>query len=413
VQGGAPRPVLGISALSLAGWLLGSWAVTGTADVQRAVFAVLSALVMGYPCAVGIAASLAIVRGSGEAADRGIIMRTGEAFQTFRQVTYVLLDKTGTLTVGRPAVTTLHPAPGVTADELLAVAAAAEEPSEHPLARAITGAARQRKLQLPRLDPERFQATAGSGVTAWIAGQRVLAGWQAFLAREGVGLDGVGDAIADLEGAGDTVIAVARGHRALGVIALGDTVRPEAAEAVTALRQAGLVPVLVTGDNPRAARHIARLGIGEVHAEMLPDGKAELAGRLQATGAQVAMVGDGLNDAPALMRADVGVALGSGTDIATDIIIVRDDLRLVVTALDISRRAYRRVKAERGAGVRLQRYRYPPVRHRPGLPGVGHGGHGRLRHQTVHQLDRRASPPAVRSGRQRRPPPSRRFQSRP
>ncbi|HEY5987819.1 MAG TPA: HAD-IC family P-type ATPase, partial [Streptosporangiaceae bacterium] len=234
--------VLAIAALALAGWLVGSWAVTGGADVQRAVFAGLSVLVMGYPCAVGIAAPLAIVRGAGEAADLGIIMRTGEAFQTFRQVTHVLLDKTGTLTVGRPAVAGLQPVPGTGADELLAVAAAAEDPSEHPLARAITAAAAQRRLELPPLDPDRFQATAGSGVTAEVAGQRVLAGRPAFLTEAGIDLTGLERSITGLEGEGHTVIAVARGTRPLGVIALADTLRPEAAEAVAALRQAGLTP---------------------------------------------------------------------------------------------------------------------------------------------------------------------------
>jgi heavy metal translocating P-type ATPase len=340
--------VLIISGLALLGWLAGSWAATGQVDVQRAVFAALSVLVMGYPCAVGIAAPLAIVRGAGEAADLGIIMRTGEAFQTFRQVTHVLLDKTGTLTQGRPAVTRLHPVPGVTAEELLAVAAAVEAPSEHPLARAITGTAAHRGLELPPLDPDGFQATAGFGVTAHVAGQRVLVGRPAFLAGEGVVLSALGEVIAHLEGEGHTVVAVARGPGVLGVIALADTLRPEAAEAITGLRRAGVTPVLVTGDNPRAAARIAaQLGIGEVHAGVLPDGKADLAGRLQAAGTRVAMVGDGINDAPALMRADVGIAMGGGTDIATesaDIIIVRDDLRLVLTAREISRRSYRRVK---------------------------------------------------------------------
>ncbi len=216
-------------------------------------------------------------------------MRTGEAFQTFRQVTHMLLDKTGTLTAGRPAVTRLHPATGVTADELLAVAAAAESPSEHPLARAITGAAAQRGLDLPPLDPDGFQATAGFGVTARIAAQRVLVGRPAFLASEGIDLSALGEVIAHLEGEGNTVVAAARGTGVLGVIALADTLRPEAAEAITGLRRAGVTPVLVTGDNARAAAHIAaQLGLGEVHAGVLPDGKAGLAGRLQAGGARPA-----------------------------------------------------------------------------------------------------------------------------
>ena len=339
--------VLTISALALAGWLAGTWAAGGV-DVQRAVLAALSVLVMGYPCAVGIAAPLAIVRGAGEAADAGIIMRTGEAFQTFRTVTHVLLDKTGTLTTGRSTLAEVRPAAGIDADEVLAVAAAAETHSEHPLARAITSGASDRGVAVPALEPEGFQATAGFGVTAWIGGHRVLAGRPAFIADAGIDLAGVDEALTRLEAGGHTVVAVARGTRALGVIALADTLRPEAAATVAALRAAGLTPVLVTGDNPRAAAHIAaQAGIGEVHAEVLPEGKAGLVGRLQAGGQRVAMAGDGINDAPALMRADVGVAVGSGTDIATesaDVIIVRDDLRLVLTARDISRRAYRRVK---------------------------------------------------------------------
>ena len=342
--------VLTISAFALIGWLLGSVAVTGTPDVQRAVFAALTVLVMGYPCAVGIAAPLAIVRGAGEAADLGIIMRTGEAFQTFRTITHVLLDKTGTLTLGRPALQALRPVPGVEPDELLAVAAAAERHSEHPLAQAISTAARDKQIPLPVV--EDFQSTTGFGVTAQVSGQRVLVGRPGFLTEDGIDLTTVSTAITELEDEGHTVIAVSRDQRALGVIALADTLRPEAADTVAALRKAALIPVLVTGDNPRAARHVATgLGIDEVHAEMLPEGKAELVGTLQAAGHTVAMVGDGINDAPALMRADVGLAMGSGTDIATesaDIIIVRDDLNLLLTARDISSRSYRRVKQNVG-----------------------------------------------------------------
>jgi Cu+-exporting ATPase len=337
--------VLAISALSLLGWLLGSWAITGDMNVQRAVFAALTVLVMGYPCAVGIAAPLAIVRGAGEAADLGIIMRTGEAFQTFRRVTHVLLDKTGTLTEGHPTVQHLHPAAGIEPEELLAVAAAAEMPSEHPLARAIAAAA-QDKLVLPPVKD--FTATAGFGVTAQVDGHRVLVGRPALLADNGIDLAALDQVRANLERQGHTVVAVSRDKYLLGLIALADTLRAEAADTITALKAAGLIPVLVTGDNPRAARHIARqLGIDDVHAQVLPEGKADLVGQLQAGGHTVAMVGDGINDAPALMRADVGIAMGSGTDIATesaDIILVRNHLHLVLTARDISRRSYRRVK---------------------------------------------------------------------
>ncbi|MQA06348.1 MAG: heavy metal translocating P-type ATPase [Streptosporangiales bacterium] len=340
--------VLSISALALLGWLVGSWALAGEVNVQRAVFAALTVLVMGYPCAVGIAAPLAIVRGAGEAADLGIIMRTGEAFQTLRGVTHVLLDKTGTLTQGRPTLQHVDAVPGVEPAEVLALAAAAEGPSEHPLARAIVHAAAGRRPTVPALDADGFQATAGFGVTAWVAGQRVLVGRPAFLAEAGIDLAGLTDQVTELENQGHTVVAVARDTRAVGLLALADTLRPEATEAVAGLRQAGLTPVLVTGDNARAARHIAgELGIEQVHAEVLPEGKADLVGRFQTGGHKVAMVGDGINDAPALMRADVGLAMGSGTDIATesaDIIIVRDDLNLVLTARGISRRSYRRVR---------------------------------------------------------------------
>ena len=337
--------VLTVSALALSGWLAGSAALTGTVDVQRAVFAALTVLVMGYPCAVGIAAPLAIVRGAGEAAGLGIIMRTGGAFQTFRSVTHVLLDKTGTLTQGRPTVQHIHPG-GVDAGELLAVAAAAESHSEHPLARAIAAAAAQRQLTVPAV--EDFQAATGFGVTAQVDRHQVRVGRPAFLTDAGIDLAPFRDDIAKLEAAGHTVVAVSRDRRPLGVIALADTLRPEAADVVAALRAAGLAPALVTGDNQHAARHIAaQLGIKEVHARVLPQGKAELVGDLQTAGHKVAMVGDGINDAPALMRADVGIAMGGGTDIATesaDIIIVHDDLTLLLTARDISRRSYRRVK---------------------------------------------------------------------
>ncbi len=340
--------VLTVSGLALVGWLAGSWLATGTPDVQRAVFAALSALVMGYPCAVGIAAPLAIVRGSGEAADAGIIMRTGEAFQTLRDVDYVLLDKTGTLTHGRPTVAGLHPLFGASEDELLATAAAAEAASEHPLARAIVDAATGRGLPVGQADD--FEATTGFGVTATLAGHLVRVGSPAFLTGAAVDLVAVQEHLDRWQSDGHTVVAVADEQSLLGLIALADTPRPEATQMVADLRRAGLTPVLVTGDNPRAAAHIAaQVGIDAdaVHADMRPDGKADLVGDYQAAGHRVAMVGDGINDAPALMRADVGIALGSGTDIATesaDVIIVRDDLHLILTARDISRRSYRRVK---------------------------------------------------------------------
>ena len=336
--------VLVVAAVALIAWVGITWAIAGEPDVRRAVFAALGVLVMGYPCAVGIAAPLAIVRAAGEAADLGIIMRTGEAFQTFGQVRTMLLDKTGTLTEGRPAVREVEAL--VDEAELLSIAAAAESSSEHPLARAIVTAAREQGLSLPDVDD--FNSVTGFGVEARVAGRQVLVGRPRFLQERGVDLEQLDDRILRLEGTGRTVVTVAADRKPLGLIALGDELRPDAAAAVRRMRDAGMTPVLVTGDNARAARYVAeRLGITDIRAGVLPEGKAEIVREFQADGSRVAMVGDGINDAPALMQADVGIAMGGGTDVAVesaDIIVVRDDLGAVLTAQDISRSSYRRTR---------------------------------------------------------------------
>ena len=343
--------ILAISALALTGWLAGSWALAGEPDVRRAVFAALSVLVMGYPCAVGIAAPLAIVRGAGTAADHGIVMRTGEAFQTFRQVSTIALDKTGTLTEGKPTVTAVEPAHAQDGPEdLLALAAAAEQHSEHPLGRAIAAAAKQAGiLPAPSLG---FESVTGSGVRALIDGSVVLAGSPAFLAAENVDLSALAHRIEQWEASGNTVIGLARNGRAAGLIALADTIRPDAAAAVAAMRAAGLNPVLVTGDNQRAAHRIAeQVGISDVRAGVRPEGKAAIIRALQSKGVRVAMVGDGINDAPALMQADVGIAAGAGTDIAVesaDIVLLRHDVAAVMQARRISDASYRRTRTNVG-----------------------------------------------------------------
>ena len=335
--------VLSIAALAALGWIVLPWILGGELDLQRAVFAGLSVLVMGYPCAVGISAPLSIVRGAGEAAERGILMRTGEAFQGYRLVRQVAFDKTGTLTEGKPRLIEIV-AEGVDDRELIAVAAAVEAASEHPLADAIVTAAFERGITPP--DVEHFEAVPGKGVRARIGTGTVLAGSPRFVAESDVDRGLLTDRIEALESAGRTVIVVARGGRPLGLLAVGDTVRSEAAHAVAALKQAGIRTVLVTGDNERNARRVAaELGIDVVHAGILPGEKAELVRRLQQDG-RVAMVGDGINDAPALMQADVGIAMGGGTDIAidaADIIILNNRLDAVVTAREISRRSYRKM----------------------------------------------------------------------
>ncbi len=335
--------VLAIATLAVAGWVIGSWLVTGQVDIERAVFAGLSVLVMGYPCAVGISAPLSIVRGAGEAAERGILMRTGEAFQAYRLVKFVVLDKTGTLTEGQPLVQEIVSLEG-TEEQLLGIAAAAETSSEHPLAQAIVNIAFERKVT--PVEVTDFVAVPGRGVRAQIEGAAILVGSPKFLEEERVDMGSLAQRIQQLEELGRTVIAVASNGHALGIIALGDRLRADAAKTIAALSKAGIKPILLTGDNARAANRVAReTGIEEVHAGVLPDRKAEIIRRLQQAG-RVAMVGDGINDAPALMQADVGIAMGSGTDIAiesADIIILGNRLESILVARDISRRGYRKM----------------------------------------------------------------------
>lgn len=335
--------VLTIAALAALGWATAPWLIGSEPDLERAVFAGLSVLVMGYPCAVGISAPLSIVRGAGEAAERGILMRTGEAFQGYRLAGQIAFDKTGTLTEGRPRLVEIDSV-GIGQDELLALAAAVEAASEHPLADAIVTAAFERHITPPKVDE--FEAVQGKGVRALVSGARVLVGSPRFLAENDVDLGRMAGRIEPLEGLGRTVISVARDGQPVGLLALADAVRPEAAEAIAALKQAGVQTVLITGDNEGNARRVAAaLGIDQVHAGVLPGEKADLVRRLQQT-SRVAMVGDGINDAPALMQADVGIAMGGGTDIAidsADIIILSNRLDGVVTAREISRRAYRKM----------------------------------------------------------------------
>jgi heavy metal translocating P-type ATPase len=335
--------VLSFALLAVIGWLVLPALGGGTADMERAVFAGLTVLVMGYPCALGISAPLSIVRGAGEAAERGILMRTGEAFQGLRLASHFVFDKTGTLTEGRPALREIEAA-DAPEDELLAIAAAAEAASEHPLAKAVLGAALERGIAPAAL--ESFEAVPGRGVRAGLAGAEILAGSERFLEEKGVSLDALRPRLRALEEAGRTVIAVARGGRALGLLAFGDALRPGAAAAVTALRRAGVRTLLVSGDNTAASRRVAaEAGIEEAHAELLPQDKAALVRELQGN-SKVAMVGDGINDAPALMQANVGIAMGGGTDIAidsADIIILNNRLEAVLEAREVSRWSYRKM----------------------------------------------------------------------
>ena len=325
-------------------WLVGPLLWGGSPDVQRAMFAGLSVLVMGYPCAVGISAPLSIVRGAGEAAERGVLMRTGEAFQGLRRVQRVVFDKTGTLTEGHPALRTIVAVVG-TEQEVLSLAAAAEASSEHPLGRAIVEEAFARSLGLPEV--QEFEAVPGEGIRATLADQKLVVGSPPFLAGEGVDIAPHDRRIAELEAQGLTVIAVARDGALLGLLALGDALRPDASETVQRLHAMGIHTSLITGDNEQAARYFARLaGIEDVHARVLPAEKAAMVRKLQEK-ERVAMVGDGINDAPALMQAEVGIAFGSGADIAiesADVIILNKRVGAVIDAYEISRYSYGKMK---------------------------------------------------------------------
>jgi Cu+-exporting ATPase len=335
--------VLSIAVAAALFWYFGPLLVGAQPDLQRAVFAGLSVLVMGYPCAVGISAPLSIVRGAGEAAERGVLMRTGEAFQVLRRVDRVVFDKTGTLTEGRPAVREIVALNG-TESELLVVAAGLETFSEHPLGRAVTQAAFERGLSPMQVTD--FEAVTGHGVRARQGDTKFLVGSPAFATLEDVDVAAHAARIDALEAQGLTVICVARDGHLIGLLALGDALRPDAAETVRRLHALGIETTLITGDNEQAARHFARAaGINEVHARVLPADKAVLVRQLQQKG-RVAMVGDGINDAPALMQADVGIAFGSGADIAVesaDVIILNQRLAAVLEAHAVSRHSYRKI----------------------------------------------------------------------
>lgn len=325
-------------------WTAGSWLLTGEADYIRATFAALAVLVMGYPCALGMATPLAMIRGGGEAALRGILMRSGEAFQVFKDVRKVILDKTGTITLGRPEVADVVPLDGHDAEHVLRLAASAEQPSEHPLAQAIVKYAEQQGMSLE--ETTEFRAVPGLGVRVEVSGRRILVGNLRFLEGAGVEVRAAVGRAAELEAEAKTVISVAEDERVVGLITIGDVVKEDAARAIASMKEAGLSPVMLTGDNAETAGAVARVvGIDEIHAQVLPQDKAAKVRELQQQGFRVAMIGDGINDAPALMQADVGVAIGAGTDIAiesSDVILVGERLGGFVDAYHIGTRSFRK-----------------------------------------------------------------------
>ena len=311
-----------------------------------AVITTVTVLVIACPCALGLATPTSLMVGIGKGAEHGILIRSGDALETAHGIDTVVLDKTGTVTKGEPSLTDLIPQVGFSAEEILGLAASAERGSEHPLGEAIVRAAAKRDISLT--EPSDFEAIPGHGISATVEGRPVLMGTPKLMADRGVH---AGPAEADLEilaDQGKTAMVVAVDGQLAGVVAVADTVKEDSIEAIARLHRLGLEVVMLTGDNHRTARAIARtVGIDRVVAEVLPDEKATQIKLLQAEGKTVAMVGDGINDAPALAQADVGLAMGTGTDVAMesgDITLVRGSLTGVATAIELSQATMRNVR---------------------------------------------------------------------
>ncbi len=338
--------VIIISIASFLFWYFGMALLGGKSSLLVAVYASLSVLIIGYPCALGMATPLALIRGSGLGARKGILMRSGEAFQTMKDVRKVVLDKTGTLTKGQPRVVDIFPMGIPDRDALLRMVASVEARSEHPLAKAIV---EEGKLAgLTPLEIADFQTFPGFGIEASVGGEKVLVGNARFMADRRIDLVGAEKKMEEMEQKGMTVISTTANRTLAGLIGISDQLKEDAWESIEGLKKRGLIPLMITGDNPRAARSVAsRVGIDEVLAQVLPDQKADKIREIQSQGIRVAMVGDGINDAPALMQADIGIAIGAGTDIAiesSDVILVRGELMGVNDAFDLSINTYRKIR---------------------------------------------------------------------
>jgi cation-transporting ATPase V len=329
--------VLGVAAITFAAWALLGEPVDG-------LIAAVAVLIIACPCALGLATPTAIMVGTGRGAERGVLIKGAEVLEQSRRVDVVVFDKTGTLTRGKMSLTDVRALEGDDPDVLLRRAAAVESHSEHPVAAAIVAGAREAGERLPTVAG--FASAPGLGVRGTVDGIGVLVGRRSYLLDSGMGeADGLEAAADELETLGRTAVFVGWNGRIRGVLAVADTVKEEAAEVVAQLAQRDLEVAMITGDNARTARAIAaQLGIGRVMAEVLPEDKVSEVRRLQEEGLRVAMVGDGVNDAPALVQADLGIAIGTGTDVAieaSDITLISGDVRGVVTALDLSRRTLR------------------------------------------------------------------------
>ncbi len=322
-----------------------TWLLLGH-TVEFALSIGIAVLVISCPCALGLATPVAIMVGTGKGAENGILIKSAEALETAHTIDTVVLDKTGTITEGKPRVTDIRTADGLSETELLTIAASVEKPSEHPLSTAIVEEAARRNLSLRAVTG--FEAVAGQGVAAEVGGVRYLAGNRRMMEENRIELGDFAEKGETLSGEGKTPLYFAGEGKALGVVAVADTVKPTSRAAIEAFGQMGVDVVMLTGDNKRTAAAIQKqLGIGRVVAEVLPQDKEREVAKLQEQGRKVAMVGDGINDAPALTRADVGIAIGAGTDVAiesADVVLMKSDLLDAVTAIDLSRAVIRNIK---------------------------------------------------------------------
>ena len=333
--------VLGVAALTAAGWYL------ATGDLQQSIVPAVAVLVIACPCSLGLATPTAIMVGTGVGARRGILIKNGEALERGQKIDVVMFDKTGTLTEGRPKVDRIVvPTPEIGESDVLRLAASLEQLSEHPLAAAIVSAARERDFVLDQ--PEGFENLAGKGVRGVVAGHEVVVGSPRLLHEAGISIVGLQPQIEEREAAAQTVVAVAGSGVLIGIIAIADTVKEDAKNAVRQLHDLGMHTAMITGDNRRAAEAIAhQIGIASVLADVLPQDKADQVRRLQQQGKRVAFVGDGINDAPAMTQADLGIAIGTGTDIAIEagnIVLVQGHPLKVVEALALSRLTFKTIR---------------------------------------------------------------------
>lgn len=323
-----------------------AWTLFTGQSVVFALTLAVSAIVIACPDALALATPTAITVGVGQGAKGGVLFKNATALEATAGVNTVVFDKTGTLTEGKPAVTNLEPVTGSNADELLRYAASADQPSQHPLAEAIVRAAKEKNLNV--VTPETFDSVPGHGVVATVEGKKVLIGNKKLMDKKKVNVEGLESKVGQLAGEGKTAMYVALDGKALGVIAVADTIRESARKAIESLHTLGIKTVMLTGDNRRTAEAVAKqLNIDTVIAEVLPEDKSNQITQLQAQGNKVAMVGDGVNDAPALAKADVGIAIGAGTDVAVEtagVVLVKDNPADVASSIKLAKAVRRKIK---------------------------------------------------------------------